>query len=103
MPLGLPFKQSTTLKNASGTTTLLHNQVGNNLRVQIDIFDVMGRWVNRLSETLEGSSARVSPIRWNGCSANGESLKNGIYVYRVLTTNDQGETATAVSKLIISK
>lgn len=80
-----------------------HNQVGNNLRVQIDIFDVMGRWVTRLAETIEGTSARVSPIRWNGRSTNGESLKNGIYVYRVLTTNDRGETATAVSKLILSK
>lgn len=80
-----------------------HNQVGNDLRVQIDIFDVMGRWVTRLSETIEGTSARVNPIRWNGRGANGESLKNGIYVYRILTTNDQGETSTVVSKLILSK
>ena len=80
-----------------------HNQVGNNLKVQIDIFDVMGRWVTRLSETVEGNSVRMSPIRWNGRGANGEVLKNGVYVYRLLTTNDQGETASMVSKLILNK
>ena len=80
-----------------------HNQVGNNMKVQIDIFDIMGRWVTRLSETVEGSSVRTSPIRWNGRGANGEVLKNGVYVYHLLTTNDQGETATLVSKLILNK
>lgn len=80
-----------------------HNQVGNNLRVQIDIFDIMGRWVTRLTETIEGTSARISPIRWNGRGAHGESLKNGVYVFRILTTNDQGETASGVSKLILNK
>lgn len=80
-----------------------HNQVGNNLKVQIDIFDIMGRWVNRLTETIYGTSVRSTPIRWDGRGANGESLRNGVYVYRILTTNDQGETASLVSKLILNK
>ena len=80
-----------------------HNQVGNNLKVQIDIFDIMGRWVARLSETIGGTSARVTPIRWDGRGANGELLGNGVYVYRILATNDSGETASVVSKLILNK
>ena len=80
-----------------------HNQVGNNVKVEIHIFDIMGRWVTSLSEQVSGTSARIAPIRWNGCGANGQSLKNGVYVYRIVATNDQGETATLVSKLVISK
>ena len=80
-----------------------HNQVGNNLAVQIDIFDIMGRWVTRLTEIVAGTSARVAPIRWNGCGAHGERLANGIYVYRILTTNDNGESASMVSKLVLNK
>jgi len=80
-----------------------HNQVGNNMKVDIYIFDVMGRWVNTLSEQVAGTSTRIAPIRWNGCSANGSPLRNGIYVYRIVATNDQGETATLVSKLVLSK
>ena len=80
-----------------------HNQVGNNVKVDIYIYDIMGRWVTTLSETITGTSTRIAPIRWNGRGAGGESLRNGVYVYRIIATNDQGETATLVSKLILSK
>ena len=80
-----------------------HNQVGNNMKVDIYIYDVMGRWVNTLSDQVAGTSTRIAPIRWNGCGANGTPLRNGIYVYRIVATNDQGETATLVSKLVLSK
>ena len=80
-----------------------HNQVGNNMKVDIYIYDIMGRWVTTLSETVAGTSTRIAPIRWNGCGAGGERLRNGVYVYRIVATNDQGKTATLVSKLILSK
>lgn len=80
-----------------------HNQVGNNVKVDIYIYDIMGRWVTTLSETVAGTSTRVAPIRWDGRGAGGEHLRNGVYVYRIVATNDQGETATLVSKLILSK
>ena len=80
-----------------------HNQVGNNMKVDIYIYDIMGRWVTTLSETVGGTSTRITPIHWNGCGAHGERLRNGIYVYRIVATNDKGETAMAVSKLVLSK
>ena len=80
-----------------------HNQVGNNLKVEIYIYDILGRWVTTLSEQVAGTSTRITPIRWDGCSSNGRPLGNGIYIYHVVATNDQGETATLVSKLILSK
>lgn len=80
-----------------------HNQVGNNMKVDIYIYDIMGRWVTTLSEQVAGYSTRIAPIRWNGRGAHGETLRNGIYVYRVVATNDKGETATMVSKLVLSK
>lgn len=80
-----------------------HNQVGNNLKVDIYIYDIMGRWVTTLSETVSGSSTRIDPIRWDGHGARGEELRNGVYVYRIVATNDNGETATMVSKLVLSK
>ena len=80
-----------------------HNQVGNNVKVDIYIYDIMGRWVNTISETVSGASTRTDPIRWNGCGAGGASLRNGVYIYRIVATNDNGETATLVSKLVLSK
>ena len=83
--------------------TFDHNQVGNNMKVEIQIFDILGRWVTTLSETVSGSSTRVAPIRWNGRSSNGATLRNGVYVYRIIATNDKGETSTLVSKLVLGK
>ena len=83
--------------------TFDHNQVGNNLKVDIYIYDIMGRWVTTLSETVAGTSTRIAPIRWNGRGAHGETLRNGIYVYRIVATNDKGETTLMVSKLVLSK
>ena len=80
-----------------------HNQGGNNIRIRIDIFDIMGRWVTTLAETVDGSSTRTTPIRWDGTGARGERLSNGIYIYRITATNDTGETASVVSKLVLSK
>ena len=83
--------------------TFDHNQVGNNMKVEIQIFDLLGRWVTTLSETVSGSSTRVAPIRWNGRSSTGATLRNGIYVYRIIATNDKGESSTLVSKLVLAK
>ena len=80
-----------------------HNQVGNNLKVDVYIYDIMGRWVTTLSETVGGTSTRITPIHWNCRGANGEVLRNGIYVYRIVATNDEGETDSMVSKLVLSK
>ena len=80
-----------------------HNQVGNNMQVDIYIYDIMGRWVTTLSEQVAGTSTRIAPIRWNGRGARGDSLRNGVYIYRIVATNDNGETATLVSKLVLSK
>lgn len=80
-----------------------HNQVGNNMKVDIYIFDMMGRLVTTLSEQVEGTSTRIAPIRWDGRSSHGDALRNGVYVYRIVATNDQGETATLVSKLVLNK
>ena len=75
-----------------------HNQIGNNVDVKIYIYDIMGRLVEVLSEQVTGTSARTSPIYWNP-----GQLRNGVYPYRIVATNDKGETATAVSKLVLSR
>ncbi len=80
-----------------------HNQLGNNMNVDIYIYDIMGRWVTTLSQQVTGISTRIAPIRWNGRGSRGENLRNGVYIYRIVATNDHGETATLVSKLVLSK
>lgn len=80
-----------------------HNQVGNNMDVQIRIFDITGRLVVILNEQVYGTSARTHPIYWNGCAANGSKLNSGIYIYSISATNYQGEVATITSKFIVTQ
>ena len=80
-----------------------HNQVGNTMDVQIRIYDITGRWVATVNEQVQGTSARSNPIYWNGCNSHGSKLTNGLYVYSVFATNDQGETSVVTSKFIIAR
>ena len=80
-----------------------HNQIGNNMDVQISIYDMMGRLVTVLHEKVMGTSTRMNPIRWNGCSSGGRPLPAGVYVYCITATNDQKETASISSKLVITR
>ena len=79
-----------------------HNQIGNNMDVQINIYDVLGRLVAVIREQVAGTSMRTNPIYWNGCSKGGDRLPAGVYVYSITVTNDQHDTATVTSKLIIT-
>lgn len=79
-----------------------HNQIGNNMDVQIFIYDIMGRQVAVLHEQIAGASARANPIRWDG-SANGCRLPAGVYVYCITATNDLHETASITSKFVITR
>ena len=78
-----------------------HNQVGNNMDVQIRIYDISGRLVTIINEQVQGTSARSNPIYWNGHSSNGSKLSKGLYVYSIFASNDQGESATITSKFIV--
>ena len=80
-----------------------HNQIGNNMDVQIRIFDMMGRLVTVLNERVSGTSARTNPIYWDGRANNGGRLPAGIYVYCITATNDKQESASITSKFIITR
>ena len=80
-----------------------HNQIGNNMDVQIRIFDMMGRLVAVLNEQIAGTSARTNPIRWDGRSNFGGKLPAGLYVYTIIAVNDKNEMATITSKLLINR
>ena len=77
-----------------------HNQIGNNMDVQIRIFDVMGRLVAVINEQVAGISARTNPIPWDGRSNYGSKLPAGLYVYTITATNDFNEVAVITGKIV---
>ena len=81
--------------------TFEHNQKDNEIAIEIRIYNIMGQLVRTIEEHSFGTTARVSPIRWDGRSQNGDKLPSGIYIYNVTVINSQNEKSTEYSKLII--
>lgn len=80
-----------------------HNQVGYNFNVEIQIFDITGRLIHVIKESMNGSSTRSNPICWDGNTSNGSSLRKGLYIYSVIITNENGEKTAKQGKLIYSR
>jgi len=78
-----------------------HNQSFNRLHMDIEIFDIQGRLVKRLEEELFSPGFQTTPVTWDGRADDGRLLGNGVYVYRVVITNEEGEKAYQADKLVI--
>lgn len=78
-----------------------HNQIDNEINIQVRIYNLMGQLVKIIEEVRSGESLRNNPIKWDGASDNGVNLPSGIYVYYITVTNSKNEVASGYSKLII--
>ncbi|MFA8299280.1 MAG: type IX secretion system sortase PorU [Hyphomicrobiales bacterium] len=81
-----------------------HNQVGDKLRVEIRIYDIMGKLMRVMKEDVVSTSYSTTVMSWNGCLASGSPLSNGIYVYTIDVENlKTGTVIRDKSKLIINR
>jgi M6 family metalloprotease-like protein len=75
------LKLSQNFPNPFNPTTSIAFYLPERLRVQLEVFDVSGRLVSRLSDgVFEAGPHRVE---WNGTDANGTRVSSGVYVYRL--------------------
>ena len=86
----------------TGTSfTFRHNQHARALQARIKIYTVAGR----LIQTLEGVVPAGEPfakIAWDGRDRDGDILANGVYLYKLLVSTDDGRsTAEALGKLAV--
>lgn len=83
-----------------------HNQGGQALDAQIQIYTVSGRLVKSfdfLSATetaLEAGKFRVGPVYWDGLDQYGDRIGRGTYFYRVKIRTADGRTQEAYQKLV---
>ena len=82
---------------------LEHNQICNQVEVQVQIFTVSGRLVKTLNRSFHADGFRVSGITWNGTDDFGDKLARGTYFYRVKVNTDNGASAEKYERLVILK
>ncbi len=92
-------------QNPATTTTgirIIHDRVGSNMEVILDIFDMAGRHL--WQHTEHGTPVDNSYIiNWDLCVDGGRRLNTGVYLYRVrISSNGSGQTSKAKKIIILS-
>ncbi len=90
-----PFKDFTTF-------TFQHNRAGDDLELNLKIFDIQGRIVFNGSQIVEHSPGKIDDLTWNGQSFSGKQLEPGVYVYMIkIRSLEDNSNYFLKSKLLI--
>ena len=90
-------------KNPATTSTsfvISHDRAGSEVDVELEVFDTSGRLLWRKSETGIPTDQTYT-IDWDLTTGNGSRLKTGVYLYRVLISNNGSSKASQAKKLIV--
>ncbi len=88
-----PAKNSTTF-------SIVHDRIGSQMDVKIEIFDTSGRHLWTYTETGVHSD-KVYTVNWDLTVDGGSRLGTGLYLYRACISSDGSSYATKAKKLII--
>ena len=90
-----------------GTATFFefeHNRTGEDLTIDLEIFDYLGRKVKTIQTELDRTETPAIATTWDGKSDSGMILNPGIYVYRLTVRSLQdGSQISKSNKLILMK
>jgi hypothetical protein len=67
---------------------------------QISIYDSKGTLVRTLASSIE---SRTGEVPWDGRNDSGVPVAAGVYVFRVVLTNAEGQSSAATGKLVRSR
>ena len=90
-------------ENPASTTTsfrIIHDRIGSEIDVVIDLFDMSGRHLWSHAET-DVPADNVLTVDWDLTIDGGRRLGTGVYLYRVRASSEGGSYASKAKKLII--
>lgn len=68
-----------------------HNQPGQDILVQVDIYSISGKLVHQIIKTVNTVGNLCSEIFWDGKDKNNEKLANGVYIYTIIAISKHGK------------
>lgn len=78
-----------------------HNQCCVTLKAVIQIYTVSGKLVKSINQTINNEGFRFDGIEWDGRDDFGDKLARGVYIYRVMVTDNSQKKAEKIEKLVI--
>ncbi len=81
-----------------------HNRAGEDLELNIQVFDMTGRFVFNGFTEFKNSPGKIDNIHWNARSSSGKKLEPGVYVYmiRIRSLKDESNYFLKSKLLIIN-
>jgi hypothetical protein len=89
--------------NTKTSFVFSHNQAEGELDVRLFIYNLSGQIVKYFETSVIPTGYRSEPIEWDGTDDSGAALAKGMYLYRVVVRNEEGQTDDKASKLILIK
>ena len=89
-----PFKDNTSF-------TFQHNYP-DDINVRIKIYTIAGRLIKEIAPRAPISDKFVA-INWDGKDEDGETLSNGIYIYKLIVETAGGTSVTSIGKIAVLK
>jgi hypothetical protein len=83
------------------TSFTFHHNYPSDINVKIKIYTVAGRLIKEIEPPP--ISDKFVVINWDGKDADGETLGNGIYIYKLMVESSDGTSVTNVGKLAVLK
>jgi hypothetical protein len=81
--------------------TFEHNKPGEELKVNISIFDMQGRYIANINEAIITTGFNSTLPEWDLKDMNGNMLRQGIYPYRIRITGNNGSYTDSFQKLVV--
>jgi hypothetical protein len=78
-----------------------HNMPNELLYVNIDVFNISGKIVKQIRETIQTPGTRYDQIFWDGKDQYGDKLGKGVYLYKLGIKSQSGFSDSKIQKLII--
>jgi len=82
--------------NPFNQSTLINFTLFDQEHVQLDIFDVQGKWITELASGEY--PAGLHQVAWNGVNADGTAIPSGVYYCRL-----KGANHTSITKIVMVK
>ncbi|NVO21435.1 MAG: type IX secretion system sortase PorU [Bacteroidetes bacterium] len=80
-----------------------HNQQGDEMKVDVTIYTMMGEKVCVLENTSLQEGTVSNPVYWDGRNSKGSQVESGIYYYNIQAKTASGSEARCSGKLIYTK
>ncbi len=78
-----------------------YNMPETNMEVELQIFDMTGRELRSVKQSLYSRGYTSGRFLWDGRDATGNKMKSGIYPYRVTLRSPKGQVVRESSKIML--